>query len=213
MHLIEITDYKSQVYSDAITILHNSIAKEAQLPEKRFRDLLVARNYQLFAYVDDEDVQGVALIYFASTGHFAWLDYFAIRDDLRGRGLGGALFREIVQVVKSRTERPDWLLLEVDDEREGDAQHRATCMRRLEFYQRLGARVLQNVPYKFPSAFAPPLPMRLMAKPLQPHAQQLSADQLKRAVREVFTNIHGRSGSDELLRWFEENLPEAIELK
>ena len=88
----------------------------------------------------------MALVYFSSEQRFAWLDYFAIRTDLRGRGLGSDLFREIVQLAARENPSPDWLFLEVDDDREGDSQHRAVCTRRISFYRRMGATDAGDAP-------------------------------------------------------------------
>jgi hypothetical protein len=122
------------------------------------------------------------------------------------------LFREIAGLAANQNPPLDWLLLEVDDDREGDAQHRAICARRISFYRRLGARLLENVPYRFPSAFVSPVPMRLMVYGLRPNVT-LSADDLKRAVADIFLNVHGRGEDDELLHWFHRNLPDEIKMK
>lgn len=211
MQLVKVTDRSSHAHAEALAILREAIAPEAQLPKERFDSLLASGSYQLFAYAESDDVRGIALIYFSDELRFAWLDYFAIRSDLRGRGLGSDLFREIVQMATEQSLKPDWLLFEVDDDHEGDARREADCKRRVEFYRRLGARVLKNVPYKFPSAFGEPIRMRLMAYEIRSGAM-LTADHLKDAVRAVFLNIHGRGSNDSLLRWFEESLPQAIEM-
>jgi ribosomal protein S18 acetylase RimI-like enzyme len=212
MPLQRVTDYKSQPYGDAIAILSDSIAREARLPEQRFGDLLASGNYRLFTYVQGEEAQGVALVYFSDPLRFAWLDYFAVRSDLRGRGLGSELFREIAGYVSQQNPLPDWLLFEVDDDYEGDARREAQCLRRVLFYRRLGARVLENVPYRFPSAFGDPIRMRLMAYQICSSAK-LTAHHLKHAVREIFATVHGRHGDDELLRWFELALPGTVEMR
>ena len=212
MQLLRVTDRKSRLYDEAIAIMQDAIAREAQIPERQFSDLLAAGQYQLLAYRSDEDVHGFALVYFSRQLRFAWLDYFGIRPDLRGRGMGSELFREIVQLASNQSPRLDWLLFEVDDDYEGDPEREADCVRRVRFYRRLGARVLENVPYKFPSASLAPIRMRLMAYKLHANAR-LAPDDLKHAVGEIFSAIHGRGGDDQLLRWFEERLPEAVEMK
>ena len=211
MRLHRVTDRASATYADALAILHDAIASEALLPERRLHDLLADGSYRLFAYAQGDDVQGVALVYFSVELRFAWLDYFAIRSDLRGRGLGSELFREIVQMVSEQRPKPEWLLFEVDDDFEGDPQREADCKRRVAFYRRLGARLLENVPYKFPSAFAEPIRMRLMAHQIGQNAK-LAPDDLKETVRQIFLTIHARGSDDALLRWFEQNLPDSVEM-
>lgn len=212
MHLQRVIERNSRRYAHALAILREAIAPEAQLPKERFESLLAGGNYRLFAYAQEEDIKGVALVYFSDDLRFAWLDYFAIRSDLRGRGLGTQLFREIVQTATDQSREPEWLLFEVDDDYDADPEREAECARRVRFYRRLGAQLIENVPYKFPSAFGAPIKMRLMAYPLGSDAT-LAADDLRRVVAEVFWNIHGRGSDDELLRWFQQNLPDHVELK
>ena len=212
MQLLRVTDWNSRLYAEAVAILREAIARETQLPAQRFSDLLSGGRYRLFAYAEGDAVWGVALVYFSDELRFAWLDYFAIRSDLRGRGLGSDLFRGIVQMAIEQKPQPHWLLFEVDDDYEGDLQRESDCKRRVKFYRRLGARLLENVPYKFPSAAAEPIRMRLMAYQLRPDAT-LATNDLKCIVAETFSNIHGRGSDDELLRWFQQNLPDTVEMK
>lgn len=207
-----ITDFSSPLFSEGLAILRDSISGNVQLPEQRLKPLLATGNYQCFALCDGDAAQGLALVYFSPNKQFAWLDYMTVRSDLRCRGLGTVLVREVLKEARARPDLSS-LLLEVDDDREGNDEQRALKRRRIEFYRRLGCRLLKNVPYRFPSAVGAPIPMRLMACGLNGLIGDLSPADLKTAVAEIFANIHGRSRDDELMTWFERNLPEQIEFE
>jgi GNAT superfamily N-acetyltransferase len=209
MQLARVVDINSHEFEQCMDILREAISPETQLPPERLRNLLAGGRYQFFSYRNGDEVVGTALVYFPVRLPFAWLDYFVIHSDLRGKGLGSDLFREIARLSSEQSPRLEWLLFEVDDGRDGDAERQATSERRIAFYRRLGARLLQNVSYKFPSAFGEPLPMRLMAYSLQQNAT-LSPDMLRRAVADVFTHVHGRNVDDPLLQWFSAALPKEI---
>jgi GNAT superfamily N-acetyltransferase len=210
MQLARVDDIGSREFEMCTAILREAISPETQLPRERLLNLLAGGKYQCFSYQSAEDVLGMALVYFPERMPFAWLDYFVIRSDLRGQGLGSTLFHEIATLPSEHTPSLEWLLFEVDDGRDGDAERCALSERRITFYQRLGARLLQNVSYKFPSAVGESVPMRLMAYPLQQDAT-LSPDMLGRAVADVFIHIHGRATDDPLLQWFSKALPKEIQ--
>ncbi|SRR6266498_3248045 len=210
--VLRITDLGSQKFAECIAILRESIPRGEQLPTQRMRELLTGDSYQLLSLGTSEGTLAVAIVYFSAELPFCLLDYMAVRADVRGQGVGSALFHAVVEIARQANPVPDWLLLEVDDDREGTAESRTVDRRRIESYQHLGARLLHNVPYRFPSAFVAPVPMRLMAYPLRASAT-LSADDLRRTIADVFLNVHGRGSGDELLLWFEASVPEGIEMK
>ncbi len=97
----------------------------------------------------------------------AWLWMFAVTPPARNQGIGAALYGEIVRRLPVETgamlievERPD--LAHTGAERE-------STERRIAFYRRQGARLLEGVHYvQSVGPHQTPLPMHVMVHPLQP---------------------------------------------
>ena len=123
----------------------------------------------------------------------------AVRSDLRNQGLGATLFQALVDIVSQERPGADYLLLEVDDDRRGDSADQLIARRRIGFYRRLGAKLLTNVDYLFPSHNGPPVPMRLMAYEFH-QGKPISKTAIGAAMGAIFTVVHGRSANDPLLR-------------
>ncbi len=87
-----------------------------------------------FLVPDGGGFQAYALFIHAGDPDFQLLDYYAIRKDLQGKGIGSALLRQIREEMPCR-----WLLLEVEDpDYAEDEADLALRKRRLAFYTRSG---------------------------------------------------------------------------
>ena len=206
-----VTDFNSPLFARGLSLLEQSIAAHAQLPRARLIKLLSGRDYRLYALRLRDEVAGVALLYFSPGGPFVLLDYIAVHSDRRNQGLGSAFFRALVEVILREKPSADWLIFEVDDDREGPEEKSAQSRRRIEYYRRLGAHLLANVPYRFPSVHGMPVPMRLMAYRLGPGAKLSPAD-VEAFIEDAFLHVHGRTSDDELLSWFRAHKPAFLEL-
>lgn len=98
-------------------------------------------------------VDGCALVLHDPIGRFCWLDYLASRKGLSGRGVGGALYGDLRGYVKSLDCLGLFYECARDVLRPGQtlepellAQNRA----RIDFYERLGARVLVDNDWDLP---------------------------------------------------------------
>ena len=113
----------------------------------------------------------------------ARLWYLCTREERRGQGLGSRmygilisrLFAEGVRAVAFEVERPDAAIDHGDDQAE-------LAARRIQWYRRNGAMLLQNVDYlQYVDNGLPPTPMYLMIHPQAP----LSGEEAFRLVTEV----------------------------
>lgn len=115
-----------------------------------------------------------------------WLWMFAVTPEARNQGVGAAIYGEIVRRLPAGTvavlievERPD--LAHTEAERE-------LAERRIAFYRRQGARLLEGVHYvQSVGPHQPPLPMHVMLHPLQ----ALDAETAFALARAVFVGSGG----------------------
>lgn len=208
----QVTDFDSPLFERCLDILEQSIAVNEQLPRSRLRKLLSGGDYRLYALRDRNGIAGAASLYFSASTPFVLLDYLAIHPDWRNQGLGSAFFRKLTDVARRENSKANWLLLEVDAVPEDSASQSEDNRRRIEFYRRLGAQLLANVPYRFPSPSGVAVPMRLMVLQLRAGAR-LSATDVQAAIEDSFRQVHGRKDEDELLVWFRAHMPDVLILE
>lgn len=143
--------------------------------------LMTGKSYKLLLAKDrliDETI-GYAFIYELQQIKAIWLDYMAIIGRFRNEGYGTTLFNKVVQYNQ------DGLGLFVEVEIPTDGPEKENQLRRINFYERLGAKRL-HIPYEFPANHGG-FPMYLYFKP---HVQVLLKKQIQESIAEVFENIH-----------------------
>ena len=104
--------------------------KSLAMIEKAFRE----GRYLCYGAREGADI--LAYAFFVLTEDLYMLDYFAVKKELRGSGIGSGFLKEL----NSRCFREAaCVLVEVDDPRfAGDDKEKAICERRLAFYLRNG---------------------------------------------------------------------------
>jgi GNAT superfamily N-acetyltransferase len=210
--LQRVTDLDSPQFARCLTILRQAIPPSEQLSEQRLTALIARDDYRLYALLRQNTVAAMAVLYLPKAEPFALLDYMAVESGLRGNGLGSSLLREIIDLASKERPSAGFLLFEVDDDRSDPPDGHSINLRRIAFYRRLGAQLLLNVEYLFPSPGGPPVPMHLMAYRLLPEAT-LTRDALAAALADIFQEIHGRASEDVLLRSILDRLPDKPRLE
>jgi len=120
----------------------------------------------------------------------AWLWMFAVTPEARNQGLGAAIYGDIVRRLPAGTvamllevERPDLAQIEAE---------RRLAERRIAFYRRQGALLLEGVYYvQSVGPHQPPLPMHVMIHPLQP----LNTETAFRFAHTVFGDAITQTGT------------------
>ena len=175
VQIVEITDP-----ADALLLPWFDLYETAFRPEERMlvsyhlhilrkRSRGESTNTRFLAAVNEEQrLVGMAQYLDVPKAEALYLWYLAVVPDLRGRGIGSMIYREVERHARGLHRRG--IIIEVEmPERARDAEHRDACERRVRFYQHLGAQLLLGVHYlQSVGRHQPKLPMHVMIQPFEP---------------------------------------------
>ncbi len=103
-------------------------------PLPRIREALRAGHYACYGAFEGESLAAYAFV--ATDGRSAMVDYFAVREDLRGRGTGSLVLRTLTDALARRF---DCVLLESEDpDFAADEEDLRIRRNRIRFYLRNG---------------------------------------------------------------------------
>lgn len=154
---------------------------------KHLKQLMSKKNYKLLLAKNPiiNQVVGYAFIYEFDWLQGIWLDYMAIDNQYRGSGYGALLFKKLTKWTQNGFSGGIFIEVEMPEEKEGFT--RKNQLRRIRFYERLGAKRLP-IPYQLPTKDGG-LPMYLYFWP-SPDVEKLPKEQIQEAISEVFHYIH-----------------------
>jgi GNAT superfamily N-acetyltransferase len=182
-HRVE--QYASRQFREAMRIYRAEFSPATALPISHIRELLKKGDYQLLVAWDERQVLGFALIWICRKPVFVHLDYFAVADKWKGKGLGTQLYRWLTEHLTDFSPRARLLTLEVEDDL-------------IAFYQRGNTHLLQDVPYVFPGLRGP-VPMRLMVYDRLGRVI-LARATVRGVIRGLYCGLHRRDARDPLLQ-------------
>ncbi len=191
-----VEQYYSHHFREAMHI-YMAEFHSSRLPIRKIRSLLRTGSYQLFVAQGAERVLAMALIWECTRPAFIHLDYIAVKREWKGRGIGTALYRWLIENMGKLSPRARLLTLEVEDDL-------------LNFYRRSQTRVLHDVPYLFPAQRGP-IPMHLMVYDHQ-ERRTLSRAVVQEIICALYRGIHNRRADDALLRSFISRVPRQVSL-
>lgn len=192
-----VEQYTSRRFREAMRIYRAEFSRDTGLPVSRLRELLKDGSYQLIVAQDDRQVLGFAFIWICQKPAFVHLDYFAVVDEWKGKGLGTTLYRWLTEHLTDFSPHARLLTLEVENDL-------------IAFYRRSDTRLLQDVPYIFPGLRGP-VPMHLMVYDTLGRAT-LDRATVRGVMRGLSCGLHRRDRRDPLLQSCLKTLPAQISL-
>ena len=187
-------------FGDFLRIYEESLPVREQKPVAQISALIGRRDYRVFLLRRDGQVAGFSIVFATPAESFCLLEYCAIHEACRNRGLGRKLFLHSIDGAAGKA-NPPVVLLEVDSSREASADmvdmaDAAMRERRQQFYRRLGCLRIDKLPYilPLPGEGTPP-EMDLMAH-FPNGIQAIRKDQLRHWLELIYREVYDCGAED-----------------
>lgn len=180
-----VMDINSDELAQAMVIYRSSFPDNERLPEAKLAEKITNQEFQLWVSYEESKVNFMAILCPLKETNFTLLGYVAVAENLRGKGIGEDFLKYIGKELK---EKDKFLLLEVENPELGD--NREIKQRRINFYQRLGSKILEKVRFLLPnlSNEAPP-EMLLMIYPSYP-LNYIKGELVRELINKVYEQFY-----------------------
>jgi GNAT superfamily N-acetyltransferase len=163
-------------------------------------------DYRFLLAQEGTSVVGFSISFVPADESFCLLEYMAIDERCRNRGLGGQLFNETTRAI-----RKDFILLEIDSDREPSPDNE-TRKRRLRFYRRLGCRRIEGCSYILPlPGEGPPPEMDLLVHTAN-SATTIPQAKLRKWLDVIYADVYRCPKDDPRIAEMLEELRDPVEL-
>ncbi len=172
----QITTGSEELMGQIRSLYEASFPPEELRPFEKISEELVSPNgkrlSRLIVALDGDSVPGISIFALFPEASLGYLWYICVDPDTRGSGLGGRLYRESLEILNRDASDLGMSLkgMIFEVERLTTEAHPlyGDPLRRIRFYQRLGARLIEGYDYHQPP-IPPhgPVPLQLMFHPLE----------------------------------------------
>lgn len=172
-------------------IYHDSFPPHERMGFSSLVASIVSGLRWLYTATDHDQLIGFAIIipHIAADVHL--LEYLAVARDARNGGIGGKLLDHLVETIRAE-QNISGILLEVESDDEDQPNEKAMRQRRIGFYQRHGARLIDCAPhYRAPIGETDAsIPMKLLWLPLDSAIETPRGDKLRECVIGIYTKSY-----------------------
>jgi GNAT superfamily N-acetyltransferase len=189
-------------------------AKQLDTYINHIHDMLRNNNrYHLYAAIEERSMIGISLLYIFDNLKMALLDYMAVTRNFQRRGIGRKLFEFTNNAFNCCIPDNIGMLLEVPKENVFDPDELLRRKRRIQFYSRLGVKVLKSVNYLLPIQVDRDTAeeMHLMIK-LSKDITRISKMSIINFINSVYTDVYDYRRTDLLSKTIA-TLPDVIDIE
>ena len=141
----QIKEINSIDFDQAIEIYNNAFPENERLPLSKLKEKIQNNQFQLWVTHEESKVIFIAILCPLVNTNFTLLGYMATAKNFRGKGIAKEF---LLWWKNNRQSNNEYLLLEVENPNIGDEKE--IKEKRVKFYQKLGANIINNVRYFLP---------------------------------------------------------------
>lgn len=203
----EVTDVSHPDFREALKIYTDSFPADERQAIAVIEQRVTDKVSRLFVGRWEDKVACMALLYELQHPEFILLDYLGTDPNYRSQGLGTKIMAHLLKVLE---ETKKTLIIEVENPDFGE--NREEKERRIQFYKRVGAKLLKGARYVLPALEGgEPTEMNLMVLPEYGNGK-IAGALVKQAIAQMYEEVYDRPRSDPLLQSFINDISETVEL-
>jgi GNAT superfamily N-acetyltransferase len=168
--------------------------------------------YHLYVAIKDRSMIGISLLYIFEELKMALLDYMAVLPTFQRRGVGGKLFEFTDNELNHLLLDNIGILLEVPKENKSDLDEWLRRKSRIQFYSRLGVKVLKGVNYLLPIQIDDNVEEMYLMIRLSKDMTRISKKSIVDFIDSVFTDVYDYR-KDDLLSKTTATMPDVIDIE
>jgi ribosomal protein S18 acetylase RimI-like enzyme len=201
----EISDINDIHFANAINIYNEAFPSNEKQPLALIKKRITESKSRLFVGLLNKDVTCMALLWDFKEFEFVLLDYLAVAKEYRNNQFGTELFKHLSNAVNARKK---YMVIEVEDHLFGD--NKDLRKKRINFYIKNGAYVLNGVPYMLPSLDGTlPTEMTLMISPKY-QKDIIEFDKIETLIKRLYIDVYEKNEDNNLLISILKNTPKKI---
>ncbi len=207
----EISDVNSRELEQALYVYSTVLNPDERRETSRIVDMLKNdKNYHLYAAVDSDSVVGISLIYNFEKLGVGFLDYLAVDATRQSNGIGSNLIKYSMKKMGEQMNDPLGLLFETANPDFEDPSEIPLCRRRLNFYKRNGAKILDGVDYMLPpqNKESELWPVHIMMIPVDAK-YGLSKPFVLKMIKSVYSGIYNYD-NEQLIKETADKMPSIV---
>jgi hypothetical protein len=194
------------IVNEALDIYINSFPSNERHPLDVIRERIKMQKSILYAGVEDNKVNCFALIWNLKESDFILLDYFAVEEKHRNKGIGTMFYNFLLKEI-SKIER--FLILEVEKPKD---KFDISKINRIKFYLRNKTQILNDTPYILPALDSTTNTEMILMIAEGQKCRELTNEKIKNLIEQIYFELYQRDIKDLLLLSFIQKIPKYITL-